>query len=286
MKRTIAAIAALLIFGQIISPSQAMADTPPSADATCSLTDRGVQFSASLTFTGGNWTLNGINYDWEYAILNPGQNPGLSSSYGTRALARTTVPNGIEFTYEELLALASGKPDSTIIVYSIPKLIIGTSTVTNAQRGSGCYVALSAVLENKNSAASKAAQPTKTPEDNKPSSVGDTGAEAIFAGLRTQKLSVDIQISSATRISKSIGANLQKMAFGGMPKIPENGSMYSLAQAMEIKSKFDAFVANFSKLSAKWISDFNKQQKNSCVKGGLRTTVKAGSKCPPGFKRP
>ena len=289
MKRTTAAFAALLISAQIFVPSQARADTPPSADTTCSFTDNGAQFSANLIFSGGNWTLNGINYDWEYAILNQGQNPGLSSSYGARALAKTTIPNGTEFKYEELLALAAGKTDATIIIFSVPKLIIGSSTVTNAQRGSGCYVSLVSVLQNKNTAASKPtqpAQPTDSPTSTNPTTGGDSGAEEIFAGLRTQKLSLDTQIRSAARVSKSIGANLAKIAAGGMPKIPENGSTYSLAQAMEIKGRFDAFLINFSKMSAKWIADFNKRQKNTCVKGGLRATVKAGSKCPPGFKRP
>jgi hypothetical protein len=284
MKRTLACFAAFLICAQIFTPTQARADTPPSADATCSFTDKGVQFSASLSFSGGNWTINGINYDWEYAILNQGQNPGISSSYGTRALAKTTVPNGVEFTYEELLALASGNPDSTIIIFSIPKLIIGSSTVTNSQRGSGCYVALTAVLENKNNAAAKAALPKTTPEASKPSTAGDTGAEEIFAGLRTEKKLIDTQILGIKRISKSISSNLTKMVLGGMPKIPEDGSTYSLAQAMEIKEKFDAFVLSYRKLSDKWISDF-KKQKVGCVKGSLRTTIKAGAKCPPGYKK-
>ena len=284
MKRTLASVVALLICAQFFTPTQARADVPPSADTTCSLTNKGVQFSASLIFNGGNWTINGINYDWEYAILNQGQNPGISSSYGTRALAKTTVPNGVEFTYEELLALASGNPDSTIIIFSIPKLIIGSSTITNSQRGSGCYVALTAVLESKNNAAAKAALPKTTPEESKPSTAGDTGAEGIFTGLRTEKKLIDTQILGIMRISKSIGSNLTKMVLGGMPKIPEDGSTYSLAQAMVIKEKFDAFVLSYRKLSEKWISDF-KKQKVGCVKGSLRTTIKAGTKCPPGYKK-
>ena len=288
MKRLISAAAFFLLSAALSVPSQANADTPPAADATCSYTNNGAFISASISFQGGSFTVNGIEYDWEFAVLNQGQDPILSTSYGSRLLARTTNPNATSFTYEELLALAAGKEDATIIFYAVPKLIMGTSTITSDQRGSGCYLSLDQILKYKQNADANPTLPVPSPTNLTPPlpPAENVDSEPIFISLRAQKANLEKQISAISRISISVGNNLTKIALGGMPRIPEKGENYTQSQAKEIADKFQFFVTNFNQASSRMMAEFNKQKKNSCIKGALRITVKSGKKCPVGFKRP
>jgi len=288
MKRLTSVLAFFLLSAALSLPSHANADTPPTADATCSFTNVGAFISANIAFQGGSFTVNGIQYDWEFAILNQGQNPILPTSYGSRLLARTTNPNATLFTYEELLALASGREEATLIFYAMPKLIIGTSTITSDQRGAGCYFTLDQILKYKQNPVANPTQPVPSPTNlTPPLPLADNmDSEPIFISLRAQKSSLEKQISAISRISISISNSLTKIALGGMPRIPEKGENYTQSQAKEIADKFQIFLTNFNQTSSRMIAEFNKQKKNSCIKGAVRITVKSGKKCPTGYNRP
>lgn len=119
------------------------ADGYPPADASCSYSDTGVQYSLSLVFTGTGASFNSLSYDWEYAVLISGS-PTLSASYGPRKYFTSTNGNGLNLTYSELLSLAGNNSQATIIVFANSVYTIGQSVLKNVT-GKGCYVDLPSV---------------------------------------------------------------------------------------------------------------------------------------------
>jgi hypothetical protein len=128
----------------------------PPGNVSCSLTSSGVSFGVSLTFTSGNVVIGNLTYDWDYAILIEGKDPTLVSNYLPRQFFRTTSANSLNLSYEELLALASKNPGSTVLVFASPKNSLPDVSVKNTS-GKGCYVELKAVLKNKQDAEKAAA---------------------------------------------------------------------------------------------------------------------------------
>jgi predicted RNA-binding protein YlxR (DUF448 family) len=100
-----------------------------------------------MTFSG-SVAIGNLTYDWDYALLNEGANPTFTSSYSTRKFFRNTTGNGLYLSYEELLVLASGNTNATILIFASPKNEVGLSTIKNSN-GRGCYTDLPTVLTNK-----------------------------------------------------------------------------------------------------------------------------------------
>jgi hypothetical protein len=284
IKLRVLAQVAIISLVVAVAPS-AHADVPPSASTSCSLTDAGARFSASIVFSGGSWTLTGINYDWQYALLNPGQNPSQTSSYGPRTLAKSTVANGVDFTYEELLALANGNASASILFVSIPKLIMGTTTVTNSAIGQGCYVGLSEVLANKNSVAAAKAAAAAAPQ-SQPTPSSNALVDALFMkglldDISAKQNNIKAMVLKFSGVSSTVSANLNKMLLG-MPQLPKKEGSLTLD---EIQSTYDdllKFSDNINIFRDKLIASEQKA-KVVCAKGKTVKTV-SGTKCPAGYK--
>jgi len=127
----------------------AVADGPPTANVSCSLTDTGVRYGVSMVFSGSGVSFNSLRYEWEYLVADAGKNPTLVSSYGPRTSQSITAGNGLELTYEALLALSKNDENASVLMYVSSIFSDGLSTITN-KTGSGCYVELPVVLNNKN----------------------------------------------------------------------------------------------------------------------------------------
>lgn len=122
---------------------------PPAGNVSCSLTDDGVNFGISMTFTD-SIAITDWSYDWVYRKLVSGS-PSYVSSYGPPTFFRNTTANGLRVSYSELLQLAGGDTQATLIVFAGVK----NGTITNAT-GSGCYFDLPSVSANVKEASANA----------------------------------------------------------------------------------------------------------------------------------
>ncbi|MEI6407726.1 MAG: hypothetical protein WCO85_09395 [Actinomycetes bacterium] len=157
LRKRATALAVLLFFASsFLTPiSAAHADgTIPVGNVSCSLTDNGVQYSVSMTFSSGDVSIGNLTYDWDYSLLNPGSSPSLVSNFKPRQFFKNTMGNGLNMAYGELLNLASGDTNATILVLVSPINTKGSSVVRNAN-GRGCYVELPKVLSYVTSVAEK-----------------------------------------------------------------------------------------------------------------------------------
>ena len=266
----------------------AIADGPPAANVTCSLTDAGVRYGVSMVFSGSGVSFNSLRYEWEYLVAETGKNPTLVSSYGARTSQSITAGNGLELTYEALLALAKNDANASILMYASSIFSDGLSTLTN-KTGSGCYVELPVVLKNKNdraavvqkAVADKAAADAAAAER----AAQDKGnIEKIMQSLRVKNSGVESLIEKYSTMSPSMKANLTKMALS-RPKIPDSiEPSFTYQNALELEAKMDSFVANFSSFTQKLLK--NESTTISCSKGKVTKKVTGISpKCPAGYKK-
>jgi hypothetical protein len=283
-KRLISILAVSLCIG--VTP--AVADGPPAANVSCSLTDTGVRYGVSMVFSGSGVSFNSLRYEWEYLVADAGKNPTLVSSYGPRTSQSITAGNGLELTYEALLALAKNDVNASLLMYASSIFSDGLSTLTN-KTGSGCYVELPVVLKNKNdqaavaqkAAADKAATDVAAAEK----AAQDKGnIETIIQSLRVKNSGVDSLIEKYSAISPSMKANLTKMALS-RPKIPDSIEPgFTYQNALELEAKMDSFVTNFNSFAQKMLK--NVAITITCVKGKLTKKVTAVKpKCPSGYKK-
>ena len=129
----------------------------PAGDVSCTTTDNGVQYSASMTFGADSISIGDLTYDWDFSILDKGGNPAVPSNYSTKQFFKSSASNSLVVTYNELLNLATNDPTATILINVSPKNTVG-STVTRNTSGNGCYVYLPTVLSSKIAAEAKAAE--------------------------------------------------------------------------------------------------------------------------------
>lgn len=147
---------ALVLVGTLgLGVSPARADGPPAANVSCSLTDTGVRYGVSMVFTGSGISFNSLKYEWEYLVAGKDKDPTLVSSYGPRTLHSVTAGNGLDLSYEVLLALAKEDENASILMYASSVFSDGLSVLTN-RTGAGCYVELPAVFKNRNQRAEAA----------------------------------------------------------------------------------------------------------------------------------
>ena len=112
-------ILAVLVLGALtLGMNPAHADGPPAANVSCSLTDTGVRYGVSMVFTGTGISFNSLRYEWEYLVAGADKNPTQVSSYGPRTSQSITSSNGLDLTYEALLALAKGDEKASVLMYA------------------------------------------------------------------------------------------------------------------------------------------------------------------------
>jgi hypothetical protein len=141
---------AIVLVGALgLGVSPARADGPPAANVSCSLTDAGVRYGVSMVFTGSGISFNSLKYEWEYLVAGKDKDPTLVSSYGPRTLQSVTAGNGLDLSYEALLALAKDDEKASVLMYASSVFSDGLSVLTN-RTGSGCYVELPVVFKNRN----------------------------------------------------------------------------------------------------------------------------------------
>ena len=231
--RRVMALAACLIqtVSIFVSVSTAYADGAiPAGDVSCSLTSTGVEYGVSMTFSSGNVSIGNLTYDWDYSLLNSGGNPALVANYTPRQFFKSTDGNLVDLTYNELLNLASGNPNATILVFTSPKNSIGTSVIKNTS-GKGCYVDLPTVLNNtvvaSKAAADKAAvdkaAADKAAVDKAAAdkAAADTTWSATYAQAVQIRKDLQVQVDSFSALYPKLAGNLQKM-FNGLPPVPKS----------------------------------------------------------------
>ena len=141
---------AIVLVGALgLGVSPARADGPPAANVSCSLTDAGVRYGVSMVFTGSGVSFSSLKYEWEYLVAGKDKDPTLVSSYGPRTLQSVTAGNGLDLSYEALLALAKDDEKASVLMYASSVFSDGLSVLTN-RTGSGCYVELPVVFKNRN----------------------------------------------------------------------------------------------------------------------------------------
>ena len=122
-----------------------------SSNVKCSITDTGMRYESSFALNSTDSILKDAKFNWHYALLKPGANPGSRDNYGAIQLIRSTPTATLEITYEDLLKLAGGVTTETILVISGPSVNVNSSVITNTL-GRGCYIGLPSVLSAKQAA--------------------------------------------------------------------------------------------------------------------------------------
>ena len=280
---------AIVLVGALgLGVSPARADGPPAANVSCSLTDAGVRYGVSMVFTGSGVSFSSLKYEWEYLVAGGDKNPTLVSSYGPRTLQSVTAGNGLDLSYEALLALAKGDEKASVLMYASSVFSDGLSVLTN-RTGSGCYVELPVVFKNKNekseAARVKAAAEAVAAAGAATQAVIDKGnIGTILANLRVQSAGIDSLIEKYSATSPSMKANLTKMALS-RPKIPDSiEPNFTYQNALDLEAKMNSFVKNFSSFYQQMLKSM--PTTISCSKGKVTKKVTGVSpKCPAGFKK-
>jgi len=277
-------ILAVLVVGALsLGVSPARADGPPAANVSCSLTDTGVRYGVSMVFTGSGISFSSLKYEWEYLVAGGDKNPTLVSSYGPRTAQSVTAANGLDLTYETLLALAKGDEKASVLMYASSVFSDGLSVLTN-RTGSGCYVELPAVFKNKNEKAVVAAAKVAAQGQAAAQAAMDKGnIETILASLRVQSAGIDSLIEKYSATSPSMKANLTKMALS-RPMIPVSiEPNFTYQNALDLEAKMNTFVKNFDSFYQRMLK--STPTTISCVKGKVTKKVTGVSpKCPAGYK--
>jgi len=243
LRKRATALAVLLFFASsFLTPiSAAHADgTIPVGNVSCSLTDNGVQYSVSMTFSSGDVSIGNLTYDWDYSLLNPGSSPSLVSNFKPRQFFKNTMGNSLNMAYGELLNLASGDTNATILFLVSPINTKGSSVLRNAN-GRGCYVELPKVLSYVTSVAEKAAAQNAAAQK----AVGDyevSNARFWVCGSGLFYL-LDTFLSDALDIKKGLGV---KREFESNLRVLSTGFSTTLA-GLAKPSKTDAII--FTKVS-------------------------------------
>jgi hypothetical protein len=240
-----------------------------------------------MVFTGTGISFNSLRYEWEYLVAGADKNPTQVSSYGPRTSQSVTVSNGLDLSYEALLALAKGDEKASVLMYASSIFSDGISTLTN-KTGSGCYVELPVVFKNKNQRAEAASAKVAADAVAAADAAAKAGEDkikivAILASVRTKNESIDNLIAKYSATSPTIKANLTKMALS-RPRIPETiEPSFTYEKALELEANMDAFVKNFEAFYQRMLK--STPTTISCVKGKVTKKVTGISpKCPVGFK--
>jgi len=278
----------VLVSTLFLGASPATADGPPAANVTCSLTDTGVRYGVSMVFTGGGISFNSLKYEWEYLVAGAGKSPTLLSSYGPRTSYTITTGNGLDTTYETLLALAKNDVNASVLMYSSSIFSDGLSTLTN-KTGAGCYVELSTVLKNKSeraaavqkAAADKAAVDLAAAEK---SAQDKLKIEPILESLNIKNKALDELIEKYSSMSPSMRANITKISLS-RPKIPTViEPTFTYENALDLEMRMNSFSKNLNTFIQSMLK--NTAVTITCVKGKVAKKVTGVSpKCPAGFKK-
>lgn len=118
------------------------------SNVSCALSDTGIRYISTFVSTANASTLKDVAFNWQFALLTAGAEPGLMSSYGASQLIRSTPTSTLDITYEDLIKLPGSSATATILVTSAPAVTIDSSIISNTL-GKGCWVQLSLVLSNK-----------------------------------------------------------------------------------------------------------------------------------------
>jgi hypothetical protein len=118
------------------------------SNVSCALTDTGMRYISTFVSTANASTLKDVAFNWQFALLTAGAEPGMMTSYGARQLIKSTPTSTLDITYEDLIKLPGSSATATILVMSAPAVTIDSSIITNTL-GKGCWVQLSSVLSNK-----------------------------------------------------------------------------------------------------------------------------------------
>ena len=121
------------------------------SNTKCSITDTGMRYESSFASNPGDSISKDATFNWHYALLKAGANPGSRENYGAIQVIRSTPTAILDITYEDLLKLAGGVTTETILVVSGPSVTVNSSVITNTL-GRGCYIALPSVLVAKQAA--------------------------------------------------------------------------------------------------------------------------------------
>jgi hypothetical protein len=121
------------------------------SNVKCSITDTGMRYESSFASNSTDSVLKEAAFNWHYALLKSGANPGARENYGAIQLIRSTPTPILDITYEDLLKLAGGVTTETILIVSGPSVTVNSSVITNTL-GRGCYIGLPSVLVAKQAA--------------------------------------------------------------------------------------------------------------------------------------
>jgi hypothetical protein len=257
-----------------LNPIQAQANIPPAGDVSCQLSDTGVRYGVSITFSGGAISFNSLSYEWEYSILNAGSNPALTSSYGAKAPAVTSRGNGLDLTYEQLLSYSKNDPNAVILMNVITVFSDGISTFRNAN-GKACYVELPVVLNNKNQkAASKSAEDRAIEEAKRTGSNPATNS-AIVNQVNSEREALRSEI--ALKIKQNPSLTKMLLPFNSQLTAAESPTDLDAQTKLKILSSIRSNLAGTLKKFG--------STSLTCVKGKLKKTVTGQNpKCPSGYK--
>ena len=197
-------------FAELIAAEKLAADKAAKAKETsdklqsnvaCALTPTGARYDSTFVNAASAAEVKNITFNWQYALLKAGENPGSRSNFGEAAFIRTTPTAALDITYEDLLKLAGGTASATILVLSTPSTTVDSSVVTNTL-GRGCYIDLPSILSNKLAAekvaADKAAAEAKAIADK-----AAADAKAAADKIAAEKLAADKLAASLAAKSKS-----------------------------------------------------------------------------------
>ncbi len=281
-------LAILLIGSLTFVASAALADGPPAANVSCSLTDSGVRYGVSMVFTGGGISFSSLRYEWDYLVAADGKNPTQVASYGPRTTHTITAGNGLDLTYETLLSLANNDANAAVLLYANSVFSDGISTLTN-KTGSGCYVQLADVLKNKNekTEAAERAASAKAAVDAAAAvqtALDKNKLDLLMIDLRQKNAAADEVIAKYSAMSPSMRANITKMALS-RPKIPETTDAgFTYQNALELETKMNAFTKNLNTFIQMLLK--NTSTTIICAKGKVTKKVTGiNPKCPAGFKK-
>ena len=274
------------------TPTQASGNIPiPQGDVSCSISRDSVRYGVSMIFNG-NVTIGKLTYDWEYSLLNEGNDRTLVSSYSTRKFLQNTSDNSLTLTYDQLLNLASGKTNSTVLVFASPKNELDLSTIKNSN-GKGCYVELASLLASKiefskQEAEARAAAELKAKQEAEARAAAELKAKqeaearaaaerALCDANRNELLGLQKSLLVAIKRYLKSSDSLNDTAIRLSNTL--SSACISSVTLNDFKSEVADSIAQAKILAAKKITSI------TCVKGKLTKKVTAvNPKCPSGYK--
>lgn len=293
-------LVAFLAIALSITLPAAHANVAPQADVSCSFSSTGVSYAISMVFSGGAISFNQLSYEWEYSIAPAGTNPQLTSSYGPRTSFKTTLGNGLDLTYEEMLTLARNDVNASILIHANSIFSAGSSTITN-KNGKGCYVDLPPVLSNREKMAAQQAAANKAAADATAKAAADAATkaamdkaeadavsqvrvESIFQVLALRNSEIDSKAQETISKFPTTAGNIKKFLLSrplAPSSITADLTVSSIQNSLDALSAFkgnlDTFIASMTKSLPRTIT---------CAKGKtLKKVTGSRPKCPTGYKQ-